>query len=109
MTGNAKLPAVNALTVIREQEEVISRLTAERDALSKQLSDIRAQAEDATEYVLAQINKELVAERIDAADKIVVSDKLGNDLLARVEQLESDCETLRFKVFHKSLGNKENI
>ena len=62
MTGNTKLQAVNALTVIREQEAELCALTAERD-----------------------------------------------ELLARVEQLESDCETLRFKVFHKSLGNKENI
>ncbi len=61
MTGNTKLQAVNALTVIREQEEVISRLTAERD-----------------------------------------------ELLARVEQLESDCETMRFKLF-RMFGLKENI
>ncbi len=61
MTGHTELPAVNALTVIREQEGVISRLTAERD-----------------------------------------------ELLARVEQLESDCETMRFKLF-RMFGLKENI
>ena len=41
----------------------IAGLEAERDYLSKQLLTIRAHAGDATEYVLAQINKELVEER----------------------------------------------
>ena len=61
MTGHTKLPAVNALTVIREQEAELYALTAERD-----------------------------------------------ELLARVEQLESDCETMRFKLF-RMFGLKENI
>ena len=42
MTGNAKLPAVNALTVIREQEEVISRLTAERDELLARVEQLES-------------------------------------------------------------------
>jgi hypothetical protein len=42
MTGNTKLQAVNALTVIREQEEVISRLTAERDELLARVEQLES-------------------------------------------------------------------
>ncbi len=47
----------------RDRDQEIAGLEAERDYLTKQLLTIRAHAGDATEYVLAQINKELVEER----------------------------------------------
>ena len=46
-----------------DRDQEIAGLEAERDYLTKQLLTIRAHAGDATEYVLAQINKELVEER----------------------------------------------
>jgi hypothetical protein len=59
-TGNA-MTASQRRRLDRDQE--IAGLEAERDYLTKQLLTIRAHAGDATEYVLAQINKELVEER----------------------------------------------
>ena len=42
MTGNAKLPAVNALTVIREQEAELCALTAERDELLARVEQLES-------------------------------------------------------------------
>lgn len=42
----------------------LDKVVAERDALQEKLSMIERQAEDATEYVLAQINRELKTENI---------------------------------------------
>ena len=42
MTGNTKLQAVNALTVIREQEAEIYALTAERDELLARVEQLES-------------------------------------------------------------------
>lgn len=59
----ARATSGGTLDGYREMGQKIAGLEAERDYLSKQLLTIRAHAGDATEYVLAQINKELVEER----------------------------------------------
>jgi hypothetical protein len=59
----ARAASGGTLDGYREMGQKIAGLEAERDYLTKQLLTIRAHAGDATEYVLAQINKELVEER----------------------------------------------